>query len=173
MGDKDENIGAAFIAASKERASGSLNRIKYSLSQLQEEDIWWRPDESTNSIGILIQHLCGNLRQWIISGVGGADDVRVRYLEFKADEQPLKKHLLNNLMELVKEVLDVLSKLKPENLLESRRIQGFDETVLSAIYDTLSHFELHAGQIVYITRLRLGENYVTSWEPTTKEQGAE
>jgi hypothetical protein len=57
-------------------------------------------------------------------------------------------------------------------LLERRRIQGFETTVLAAIFDTVSHFVGHQHQIVYITRLRLGDAYRFQWAPATLEQGA-
>ena len=49
-----------------------LSKIERSLEYLTEEDIWWRPNEASNSIGNLLLHLCGNVTQWIISGVGKA-----------------------------------------------------------------------------------------------------
>lgn len=173
MEGTDNAIGVEFIKASNSRAIRALDRIRHCLGQLDEEDIWWRPDENMNSIGILILHLCGNLRQWIISGVGGAKDARVRHLEFKPKELIPKAELQNNLTQVVGEISGVFSRIKPDILLKQRRIQGFDETVLSAIYSTLTHFELHAGQIVYITRLKLGDRYMISWKPANKEQGAE
>jgi hypothetical protein len=173
MEGTDTAIGVEFIKASNGRALRALDRIRHCLDQLGDEDIWWKPNENLNSIGVLILHLCGNLRQWIISGVGGARDTRVRYLEFKPNEIVPKAELENNLTQVVNEISDVFSRIKPDILLEQRRIQGFDETILNAIYSTLTHFELHAGQIVYITRLRLGDRYVISWKPANKEQGAE
>jgi hypothetical protein len=57
-------------------------------------------------------------------------------------------------------------------LLEPRRIQGFETTVLAALFDSVSHFVGHTHQIVYITRLRLGDAYRFQWVPATPEQGA-
>ena len=49
--------------------------IIHCLNQLEEEHIWYKPDNSVNSIGIILNHLCGNLRQWIISGIG--EDLKI------------------------------------------------------------------------------------------------
>ena len=59
-----------------------LPRIVGCLEQLSDDEIWWRPNEASNSIGNLVLHICGNMRQWIISGLGGAEDLRQRDKEF-------------------------------------------------------------------------------------------
>ena len=58
-----------------------LPKIERSLAGLTDEDIWWRPNETSNSIGNLLLHLCGNVTQWIIGGVGGRDYARWDPLE--------------------------------------------------------------------------------------------
>ena len=73
---------------------------------------------------------------------------------------------------LLDEVVAVYSGVGPDELLEPRRIQGSETTVLSAIFETTCHLQLHVGQVLYLTRLRLGEAYEESWRPATKEQGA-
>ncbi|MBN1766772.1 MAG: DUF1572 family protein [Sedimentisphaerales bacterium] len=151
----------------------SLKRIVHCLNQLNDTRIWWRPHEHANSIGIIINHLCGNLRQWIISGVGGAIDIRNRPQEFKDNYKLTKNELISQLTETIEECKVILKKCEPVKLLEKRRIQSFDNTLLSAIYGTITHLELHAGQIIYITRSLLKDQYQYLWEPQTKEQGAE
>lgn len=149
-----------------------MKKIEHCLEQLRDDDLWWRQQASHNSIQNILLHLCGNVRQWIIHGVGGAADVRQRTTEF-ADRQPLAKaELLARLRETLAEADRALAAFPPERLLESRRIQGFDTTVLAAVFDSVSHFVGHTHQIVYITRLRLGDAYRFQWEPANAEQGA-
>jgi len=148
-------------------------KIIHCLNQLEEEHIWYRPDSSVNSIGIIINHLCGNLRQWIISGIGGLEDIRNRPLEFDDSTRLSKTEITNKLQEIINECKKIINNFNPDNLLERRRIQGFEENILSAIYEVVSHLVLHSGQIIYITRLILKSNYKLKWIPETKEQGAE
>jgi Protein of unknown function (DUF1572) len=165
-------IAVAFLEESKNRAIKARERINHCLQQLDDDDIWWTPGAESNSIGVIIQHLKGNLRQWILSGVGGAPDVRNRPGEFRVEEKTMKTLLQRQLNDILEQVVETFSRVNPAQLLEERRIQGFDESILSAIYQTMTHLDLHAGQISYITKIRKGSTYKESWKPMTKEQGA-
>ena len=61
-----------------EELDAAQRLIKHCVNQLTDDQLWWRPSESMNSVANLLLHLCGNLRQWIVSGVGGAADIRER-----------------------------------------------------------------------------------------------
>ena len=135
-----------------------LPKIARCLNQLSEEDMWWRPNEQSNSIGNLLLHLCGNVQQWIVSGVGAMPDIRQRQLEFD-NRQPIPKvNLLALLRETLGEVDNVLAGLEEADLLESRHIQGTDVTVLEAVYHVVEHFSMHTGQIIWITKQRTGKD---------------
>lgn len=132
--------------------------LRACLDKLNDQDIWWRPNAKSNSIGNLILHLCGNIRQWIIHGVGGAGDRRDRPAEFAAPETFSKAELLEKLESTLAEVDAVLANLPVEKLIELRVIQGFDVSVLRAIFHVVEHFSYHTGQIIYITKMRTGED---------------
>jgi hypothetical protein len=149
-----------------------LERIKHCLDQLDDAQVWWRPRPSMNSIANIVLHLCGNLRQWIVAGVSGTEDSRNRPQEFAERELIPKHELLRRLEEVAGEADAVLAHLTDAQLLAPRRIQGFDETVLSALFDSLAHLSGHTQEIVYITRLQLGNAYQFAWKPATPEQGA-
>ena len=167
-----DSAGDAYIAESRLVLEHSIRKIDHCLDQLTDADLWWRPHDSHNSIQNIILHLCGNVQQWIIHGVGGAPDVRGRPEEF-ADRRPIAKvELLDKLRGTVAEAGAVLAALPPERLLERRRIQGLDTYILAAIMDCVSHFVGHTHQIVYITRMRLGDAYRFQFVPATVEQGA-
>jgi len=161
-----------FIESSVHLVESSRQKIAHCLDQLEEEDLWWVPREGSNSIGIILQHLAGNLRQWVVAGVGGAVDVRDRPSEFRADDRVSIREARARFDDVLDEVVAVLAGVTATRLAESRRIQGHEVGVLAAIYETTSHLRLHVGQILYLTRLRVGPAYVESWKPTTKEQGA-
>ncbi len=168
----DASVANAFLAESRSTLGSAMKKIEHCIAQLTDADLSWRQFESHNSIQTVILHLCGNLRQWIIHGVGGEPDVRNRPLEFSDRHNRPKAELLAMLRETVNACDRVLAACPAGRLLEARRIQGFDTTVLSAIFDTVSHFVGHQHQIVYITRLRLGDAYRFQWIPPTPEQGA-
>ena len=131
-----------------------IPKIRKCLSHLNEEDIWWRPNESSNSIGNLILHLAGNARQWIVSGVGQQPDLRNRQAEFDELGPISTEALLTELYKTIDEVCSVLEDLEPPIFSEKRVIQGNTVSVLEAIYHVVEHFAMHTGQIIYIAKLR-------------------
>ena len=133
-------------------ATEYITKIKHCLDALPEDALWARPNESSNSIGNLLLHLSGNIRQWIVGGVGQHEVKRNRAGEFAAKGGGTREQLFSNLDRAVKEVDDVLAQLRPEQLHESRVIQGRNTTVLDAIYHVVEHFAMHTGQIVLMTK---------------------
>ena len=120
--------------------------------------IWWRPNEESNSIGNLVLHLCGNARQWIVCGVGGAPSARDRDAEFAQRETIARGELVRLLRETLAEVDATLQHLEPESddpqtLLARRTIQSADVDVLEAIFHVTEHFSMHTGQIITLTKL--------------------
>lgn len=144
-----------FISYCRRRLKSEyLPKIERCLNELTDDDIWWRPHETGNSIGNLILHLCGNMRQWIISGLGEAPDVRERGKEF-SETGPVGKYLLlEKLRSTVREADAVLEGFDTNRLLEVRQIQVFELTCLDALSHVVEHFAQHTGQIIYITKLR-------------------
>ena len=165
-------VSEAFMARSGYQIDHARDKINHCLDQLRTEDVWWAPRDGCNPIGVIIRHLMGNLRQWAISAMGGEPDVRDRPSEFHVVEQVPKDELQAELNGILDRVREVYSRIGVSDLLAPRRIQGFDTTTLDAIYETMCHLELHTGQVLYLTRLRLGDEYVESWMPATEEQGA-
>jgi uncharacterized damage-inducible protein DinB len=139
------------------------------LSQLTEEEIWWRPNPASNSAGNLVLHLSGNMRQWIISGLGGAGDVRVRDREF-SERGPLPRRVLvTRLRTTVAEARRVLDRLPAGALARPYTIQGFRVTGLVAVAHVYEHFSHHAGQIIYITKLKRGRDLRFTRLPRVKK----
>jgi len=135
----------------------SLPRILKCIDQLENEQIWWRPNESSNSIGNLVLHLCGNVTQWIYSGLGGFPDHRTRQNEFD-ERRILDKAELRELLVLtLDKIRPVIIHLKEEELLQPRPVQTFMETGLTILIHVTEHFSYHTGQIAYITKLLSGK----------------
>ena len=131
-------------------------RIADCLSRLREDQIWARENENVNAVGNLVLHLCGNVRQWIVASIGGEPDVRVRDLEFAARGGAHASELEVKLRTTIAEAAGILTNLTASRLLEPVRIQGYDASVLEAIYHVVEHFAEHTGQIIYATKLLTG-----------------
>jgi uncharacterized damage-inducible protein DinB len=139
-------------------------KIERSLDPLSDDDIWWRPNEASNSIGNLILHLCGNVTMWIIGGVGKLPFERNRQAEFDERNQIPATDLKARLRETVQRAEDVLKAVSERDLLSRRQIQGYDVTVLEAIYHVVEHFGMHTGQIILLSKARVGRE-LNLWEP--------
>jgi uncharacterized damage-inducible protein DinB len=128
-------------------------KLRAAVEALPAEALWWRPNEQSNSVGNLLGHLAGNVRQWIVSGVGGAPSTRDRAGEFAATSGPNAAELLARLEQVLDELDVVLANLSSSDLVSTRTIQGRELTVLEAIYHVVEHFSLHLGQIIFIAKL--------------------
>lgn len=142
-----------------------LVKIAAALSELTDEQVWWRPNEASNSIGNLILHLAGNVRQWIIAGIGGEPNVRDRASEFAERRQIGRDALLELLMATLNEVDAALAKLEDDvvaaqsdaPLQRECMPQGFAQTVLDAVFHVVEHFSYHTGQIVFIAKWKAAD----------------
>jgi uncharacterized damage-inducible protein DinB len=130
-----------------------LPKLERCLTILTDEQVWWRANPESNSIGNLCLHLAGNARQWIVSGLGGEIDARARQHEF--DERALipRSELLSSLRETLEDVDTVLARFNLERCLEQHEIQGSTVTALEAIFHVTEHFSMHTGQIILLTKM--------------------
>jgi hypothetical protein len=152
------DIAPAFIEQSRKLLTDSyLPRIERAVTGLSTENVWWRANEQSNSIGNLILHLDGNLRQWLVSGIGGAPDVRDRQREFNQLDGWSGHDLVLRLRRTVEEADAVLARVDTATLLERRTIQRYDVTVIGAIYTAVEHFSMHTGQIILLAKMWKGD----------------
>ena len=168
----NEKFAQAFLQETRQALAQEHRRIAHSLGQLDESQIWQRPSPDVNSIGTIIVHLCGNLRQRFLHGIGGAEDVRNRPSEFTGAATFSKQELLATLNELIRKIDALLQDLPVGVLLAPRRIQGEETVGLAVIYRTVTHLEGHALQIAYVTHTLVGDRYEPFWKPANAEQGS-
>jgi uncharacterized damage-inducible protein DinB len=142
-----------FLKYSVDKLRQHAGRIEDCLARLPDEQVWARNSGSQNAIGNLVLHLCGNIGQWILSGVGGAPDSRDRDAEFAARDGLTSAELSSRLRDRVEAATRVIESLNPEHLKERVQIQKYDVTVLEAIYHVVVHFAEHTGQIIFATKL--------------------
>jgi uncharacterized damage-inducible protein DinB len=149
-----------------------LPRIVDCLEQLSDEEIWWRPNQASNSVGNLVLHVCGNMRQWIIAGLGDAADVRERDREFT--DRGIAPHALREMLEsTVREACDVLARLNPAELTKRRIIQHYDVTGYEAAEQVIEHIAYHAGQIIYVTKLKGAKDLGFTQLPSASSKASE
>jgi len=135
-----------------------LPRLRKAVEPLSQEQIWWRPNEASNSIGNLILHLNGNVWQWLVASFNRLQDERNRPAEFSATGDLSAADLLARLRQTMDEASKVLARLTSEELLATWNIQGYTVSGLAAVYQVVEHFGLHYGQIVYITKMQEGRD---------------
>ena len=135
-----------------------MPRIVECLGQLSDEEIWWRPNEASNSVGNLLLHLAGNVRQWIVSGVGGEPDTRDRQREFDERTAIPRDELLAKLRAVLEESDAALARLDTATLCDLVTIQGRELTVLGAVYHVVEHFGMHTGQIILLSKALSGDD---------------
>jgi uncharacterized damage-inducible protein DinB len=152
------DCGGAFLEVSVRKLRQLHQRIGECLDRLSEEQIWARGHDQENAIGNLVLHLSGNVRQWIVSAIGGRPDVRVRDREFAAKSGISKADMLARLEGTVNEAAAVLEGLSPDRLLNTINPQGYQVTVLEGVYHVVEHFAQHTGQIIYATKMLTGED---------------
>lgn len=129
-----------------------LSRIERCLTELTEEQVWHKQNSNTNSMGNIILHLCGNVNQYINSGIGNFRDERNRPLEFLLSSRIGKDALIEKITAVVTNAQSIVDDLQAQSLTENRTVQGFDETVLSIIIHVIEHFSYHVGQITFYTK---------------------
>jgi hypothetical protein len=119
---------------------------------MSTEQIWWRPNEASNSVGNIILHLNGNVTQWLVASFNRDQDKRNRPSEFSAVAGLTAAELLDRLGATMAETAKVLDRLTPDELLAPYEIQGCHVHGLDAVYQVVEHFGLHYGQIAYIAK---------------------
>jgi uncharacterized damage-inducible protein DinB len=147
-------VASAFVSHSAHLLDEDFfPRIRVAVEHLTDEQVWWRPNEASNSIGNLMLHLRGNMMQWIVNGVGGKPFVRDREKEFSERSVLPRQKLVAMLEDAVAQSATVLRQLDPATLNTRKAIQGNDVTVLEAVYHVVEHFSMHTGQILLLTKM--------------------
>jgi uncharacterized damage-inducible protein DinB len=142
-----------FIEQTLKSIDENTSKIKACMKQLDEKDIWFRHNEHVNSVGNILLHLCGNIRQWIISSLGGAPDIRERDLEFSTVGGLTKEELTTRWRDTMLEAVTVITNASQENLLRNRLVQGSAHSGIGIIIHVTEHYSYHTGQIIFLTKL--------------------
>jgi hypothetical protein len=149
---------SVFIDVSIRKFELFLSRIRECVGKLGAEQIWMRHGEHENAIGNLMLHLNGNVRQWIVAGITGQPDTRVRDREFSARGEIEGAELMSRLEDTVAEAVAALRTLSPQRLTEVYLPQKYRVTILEGVYSCVEHFGQHTAQIIFATKLMTGQD---------------
>lgn len=147
------SVSMEFIEQSIHYIELNTPRIEKCLADLTEEEVWNQPNESTNSIGNLILHLCGNITQYILSSIGGLSDNRERDKEFSTKGGLTKAELLQKLQHTINSAVSVIRNCDQDSLVEIRSVQGFNLSGIGIIVHVTEHYSYHTGQIALLTKM--------------------
>ena len=144
------------FSAEKLRQLGG--RLQVCLGKLNDDQIWSRGGPNENTVGNLVLHLCGNMRQWIGISMAGLDDTRKRHEEFEAQGGLNRAELSSRLSAAVEQAAVWIESAPEERFLATTRVQNYDVTGLEAVYHVVEHFAEHTGQIIFVTKRMTGED---------------
>jgi uncharacterized damage-inducible protein DinB len=142
-----------FIYQSVFRMSESTDRIIKCLSEFTDAELWMRPNEYSNSIGNIILHLCGNIRQYVISSLSKTEDIRERDVEFSSTGGFNKTELCAKLSQTVKEAVGIIENLAERDLIKTYSVQGFNLSGIGIIIHVTEHYSYHTGQVAFWTKI--------------------
>ncbi len=151
-------IAETFCASCIKHLDENPLRIANCLARISEQELWQKPNNQTNSIGNLLLHLCGNISQYILSGLGGAADERQRDAEFAASGGWSKADLLEKITGVTQQAVAIVKQLSTESLVNERVVQGFRLTGFGIVVHVVEHYSYHVGQIALYTKLLKDED---------------
>lgn len=151
--DREQQLQEELIWNVGYRMDESLRMIKICLDQLAEEKIWQKPNDSSNSIGNLILHLCGNITQYGIASIKNEEDSRKRDEEFSTTSGYSKEELIQKLSNTISEAKRAFYDAPLNELLRKRSVQGFNFSGVGNIIHVTEHLSYHTGQIALWTKI--------------------
>lgn len=159
MTTSDPGLAQLFLEFSRNKLLDQYwLRLRTSVEQLTDEQIWWRPNPACNSVGNLLLHLNGNVGQWLVASFNAQEDARNRPAEFNERRRIPGKQMLDQLDWTMRQAAKVLDRLTSEDLEATYHIQGYTVSGLAAVYQVVEHFGMHYGQVIYITKALRAED---------------
>jgi hypothetical protein len=168
----DEVLPAALAALHSRIAKVFPAQIRVAVEPLTEEQIWWRPNESSNSIGNIVLHLTGSLNHFLNFKLGGIPYERNRAAEFAERRNIPKAELMKAFEDMVVNAEQTLSSLRPETLGSPSPVQELYRITFEDLIAIATHVANHAGQIVWIAKMFDGSAIDDLWQKTHRDLGA-
>jgi len=146
-------------------------QVRECLAQLSDEQIWWRPNESSNSVGNLVLHLSGSLNHYLNKLIGGLSYDRNREQEFAERKQIPRDELVAIFDDMVANADKTFDSLTLERLGDPSPEPRMYTLLIEDLLGILTHISTHTGQIIWITKLQTGGGLDDLWMKAHKEQG--
>lgn len=134
------------------RMDESMRMVTKAFEELEEEDMWKRFNESSNSIGNLVLHLCGNITQYAIASLGNKEDNRERNKEFTDTGGYTRQELLEKLKNTVEQAKTIIKNCSDSEMMRKREVQGFLFSGIGIAIHVTEHYSYHTGQIAFWTK---------------------
>jgi uncharacterized damage-inducible protein DinB len=152
--EQEKSLNEVALAALRGRITQIIpSQVRTSIEALNDEQVWWRPNEHTNSVGNLVLHVSGSMRYYLSRGVGGFEYDRNRPAEF-AERGPItRQQLLAAFDEAISEAGKVLDSFDTSRFLQPSDEPDYVPTNFDVIFNVAIHLATHAGQIVYIAKM--------------------
>jgi hypothetical protein len=172
MQERDD-IGSFALEALRTRITRVLPaQIRTCVEELSEEQLWWRPNEQSNSVGTLVLHVCGAMLHFLCRGVGGLEYARDREAEFAPGGSMPKPQLLAMFDDMVEKATETFAGLAPSRLDEPSTEPAYYSTVFEDLFGVAVHLATHTGQIVYVTKMLKEGSVDDLWIHTHRQLGA-
>jgi uncharacterized damage-inducible protein DinB len=149
----DNDFYGEFISQSIIRIDENTAKVKSCMKELDDHEVWFYPNAHVNSVGNTILHLCGNIRQYVISSIGGQHDIRERDLEFSTKGGFTNAELVIKLSDTIEEAKSFIACVSHENLHRHRIVQKTSYSGIGIIIHITEHYSYHTGQIILLTKL--------------------
>ena len=166
-----QSIATTFLQSAIKRLSYYKCLGDKTIARLNDADFYFRPNEESNSIAIIIQHLSGNmLSRWTgFLTTDGEKEWRNRDTEFEI-QTLTKQQLLQQWDAGWACCLAAIGSVKENDLLKIIYIRSEGLTVLDAINRQLAHYPYHVGQIIYVAKIIQNNNWQSLSIPKNKSQ---
>jgi hypothetical protein len=147
-------------------------QIRNCIEQLSEDQLWWRPNDQSNSVGNLVLHVRGAVLHFLCRGVGGFEYERDRPAEFADAGSVTKPQLLALFDEMVEKATQTFDGLNASRLSNPATEPAYYSIVFEDLLGVAIHLATHAGQIVYITKMLKEGSVDDLWTSTHRGAGA-
>ncbi|MDF2671173.1 MAG: hypothetical protein K0R67_3479 [Paenibacillus sp.] len=142
-------------------------RTLKAIEQLNETQLNWLPNESSNSIANLIVHIRGNIVERVSTGILHKELVRDRESEF--DQMHVgKDELISLWRDTLAELISTTRAMTPEQFVETQQVRNKTRTHADVLLQVATHISEHAGQMLYIAKICLDDGYKTTTIPKRK-----
>jgi uncharacterized damage-inducible protein DinB len=147
-------------------------QVRTAMQSLSDEQLWWRPNEASNSIGNLVLHLSGSLDYYLNRNLGGLDFARDRPAEFNERGPIPKDELLARFDTMVANAERTFDALTVESLGAPSPEPTMHTVLFEDLLNVAMHLANHTGQIVWIAKMLESHAVDEVWIRSHRSGGA-